>query len=403
MSLSRVHTYSKKSITPNSIKLPVWVASSSYYLTQLTLGAGHGLITTYVLIDTAYPETWIQCEGCDPCIQLANRNFPYSESPSFRKMRKQDRMCDPYWEYDGFCGFDFVYGLNARARGFIGKDRFYFFMDNSDQTFMVPSVAFGCALENENFNFGSNDGPHNIIAGIHGLAPGPRSFLTQLGYQIRNRFSYCLVSFHYYINAAHSFMHFGDYAQISGDDDRIVQTISMYNERHYHLYLNGISVDGVRLSIDPSIFELDPEHFRRGFFIDSGTPITTLARSAYKPLEDAVAEFFRDNYGMHPIDVSNDEKDLCYLNDLDHIPNLPSVILHFELHGHNEDVDWVLGKDNVFRTFSTEGGFCLAIIDTDDPGPNVFGSYQQADFHILYDVENGLLSFVPERCQEITA
>ncbi|KAL9236672.1 hypothetical protein vseg_011310 [Gypsophila vaccaria] len=398
MSISRVNRHTKNSISPNDIESRVYVSGSSYYITSLSFGRGPGHLTTYMLLDTACPETWVQCEGCNPCIELASGNFKYMGSSTFKKMGLYDPMCHPDDEYEGSCGFELTY-TDTRTIGFVGRDTFYFDKaTGGSRLFPVPDVAFGCGLHNENFDFGSNTGPHNVIAGIHGLAPGPRSFLTQLSNIIKGRFSYCLVSSNL-INIAYSQMYFGDSAEISGDDQRIVQTISMYNNGPYHLYLNEISVDGTKLPIDPSIFEFDPENFDRGFFIDSGTPYTILAKSAYDPLKDAVAQYFSDNYGMHPIET---EEHLCYTNNLSDIPNYPSVILHFELNGHHEEIDWTLDRDKVFRTYSSHGGICLAIIDVDDPGPSLFGAYQQANFHILYDVDNGLLSFVPANCQAAT-
>ncbi|KAL9240589.1 hypothetical protein vseg_014790 [Gypsophila vaccaria] len=398
MSISRVKRHTKNSISPNDIESPVYVAASSYYVTPLSFGNGPAHLTTYMLLDTGCTETWVQCEGCNPCIELASNNFKYMDSPTFKKMGLYDPMCRPYEEYKGNCGFQITYG-HAQTTGFVGRDTFYFGKVNGgSQLFPVPDIAFGCGLRNNNFKFGSNTGPDNLIAGIHGLGPGPRSFLTQLSNIIKDRFSYCLVS-HNLMNIAHSQMYFGDSAEISGDDQRIVQTISMYNDGPYHLYLNEISVDGTKLPIDPSIFELDPENFDRGFFIDSGTPYTMLIKSAYDPLKDAVAQYFSDNYGMHPLIETKEQ--LCYTNNPNDIPNYPSVILHFELNGHQEKIDWTLDRDNLFQTQSWQG-FCLAIINVDDPGPSIFGAYQQANFHILYDVDGGQLSFVPANCQVAT-
>ncbi|KAL9247984.1 hypothetical protein vseg_021351 [Gypsophila vaccaria] len=377
----------------------MYVAGSSYYVTSLSFGEGPGHLTSYMLLDTACPETWVQCEGCNPCIELSSDNFKYMDSPTFKRMGLYDPMCYTNEEYEGSCGFRITYSHTARTTGFVGRDIFYFDKaTGGSRLFSVPDVAFGCGLHNENIKFGSNTGPHNVISGIHGLQPGPRSFLTQLSNIIKGRFSYCLVSSNL-INIAHSQMYFGDSAEISGDDQRIVRTISMYNHGKYYLYLNEISVDGTKLPIDPSIFEFDPENFERGFLIDSGSPYTMLAKSAYDPLEEALAQYFSDNYGMHPIET---EEGLCYKNNLNDIPNFPSVILHFELNGHHEEIDWTLDRDNLFVTLRSREVFCLSIGNVDDPGPSIFGAYQQTNFHILYDVDNGLLSFVPANCQVAT-
>ncbi|XP_074314678.1 aspartyl protease AED1-like [Silene latifolia] len=362
----------------------------------MTLGIDGGLLHTYLLLDTASPETWVQCEGCNPCIQVNQRDFSYTGSRTYRKMRPNDPMCYPQLDYEGSCGFDIMYGFNAHATGFIGRDVFYFQNGQNSDLYPYPGIAFGCAVHNENFQFGENYGPHNVIAGIHGLAPGPRSFMRQLGSQIRGQFSYCLVSSMMHVN---SYIYFGGDADISGDDATRVQTISMYDEK-YHLYLNGISVDGNRLSIDPSIFELDEEFYTKGFFIDSGSPFTVLARSAFYPLKQAMIDYFRHNYGWQPTDAG-DQNPLCY----SHVPSdsqrYPSTILHFA-NRQSEEIDWIMDKDHMFLNTEHNDGFCMAIYSTDDPGPNIFGAFQQVNFNILYDVNNnGLLSFVPKRCHEM--
>ncbi|XP_074314676.1 aspartic proteinase nepenthesin-1-like [Silene latifolia] len=401
ISLSRVHVYSKNStkIVENSITVPVNQVYTSYFVTPMTLGTEAGILHTYLALDTASPETWVQCEGCNPCIQVNRKDFSYTESPLYKKMSPYDPMCYPQVLYGGSCGFDITYGdnaNNARTIGFVGRDVFYFQnAQNSDLLYPFPGIAFGCAVHNQNFRFGENDGPHNVIAGIHGLAPGPRSFLRQLTSQIRGQFSYCLVSSS--MMHVNSYISFGDDAHISGDDATQVQSISMYREK-YHLYLNGISVDGSRVPIDPSIFELDEELYTKGFFIDSGAPFTVLARSAYNPLEQAMINYFRHNYGWQPIDIG-DQYPLCYSNFPSGNQRFPSMILHFAK-GQSEEIDWIMHEDNLFLRHND--GFCVLIYVTDDPGPNLFGAFQQVNFNILYDVNNGLLSFVPKRCHEMT-
>ncbi|XP_074313532.1 aspartic proteinase nepenthesin-1-like [Silene latifolia] len=386
--MSRVNNY------PNGFKSPLILSKLNYFVTKLAFGTGEGLFSPFVLLDTGSEETWVQCEGCDPCFALKGKNFNYKASSTYKRMRVDDPMCNPRLAYEGSCGFDLIF-MRSRTIGFVGRDDFYFQDAKTGQFVGYKGLAFGCGLKNVGFPFGKM-GLNNVIAGIHGLAPGPRSFLTQLDSQIKGRFSYCLTT-----GSGISDMFFGDDAQISGDDARKVETISMNKVKRFHLHLNGISVDGTRLPIDPSIFELDPLTYSKGFFIDSGSPYTYLARSAFNPLKDAMVKYFNNNYNWHPL-PRRTLFDLCYSSYPSNVQKFPSVIFHFSGIRQEGEIDWIMDKDNMFQVIGNNEGFCMTIFKIEDPGPCLFGAYQQVNFKILYDVANGLLSFVPQRCHETT-
>jgi len=108
-------------------------------------------------------------------------------------MKIHDKRCVPQKTYEGSCGFEARYN-QAKAVGFVGTDTFYFKDAKTAKLESYQDIAFGCGLRNYDFWFGDNRGPLDVIAGIHGLAPGPRSLLTQLDAQIQGRFSYCIPS-----------------------------------------------------------------------------------------------------------------------------------------------------------------------------------------------------------------
>ncbi|KAJ8452516.1 hypothetical protein Cgig2_000105 [Carnegiea gigantea] len=377
----------------NQISQHLYRAKSSYYITQLALGNGGGAQSPFLLLDTGSDETWVQCEGCNPCFATKAGNFRYMDSTTYARMKIDDQRCVPQKIFEGSCGFVVQYS-QATTVGVIGTDTFYFKNAKTARLEVYQDIAFGCGLRNYNVWFGDNTGPQNIITGVHGIAPGPRSFLNQLDAQIQGRFLYCIPSW-VEERLAFSTIYFGEDAQMSEGEQRQVQVISMNADKRYHLFLDGISVDGVRLSIDPSIFELDEQYYNKGFFIDSGAPYTTLARSAYKPLRDAIIQYF-SKYGWEP--KIGRLFDLCYVVYPSGEQRFPSVVLHF-VHKNGEEkeiVDMVLDKDNIFQKFVIDQnqGFCLMMLPVDDPGPCLLGAFQQANFKILYDVKNWLLYFV---------
>ncbi|XP_074313534.1 aspartic proteinase nepenthesin-1-like [Silene latifolia] len=392
ISTSRVKNYPLR-LTPNGLKSPVKLAKDSYYVTKLPLGTGKGLLSPYMVIDTGSDETWVQCEGCDHCFESKYKNFNYKLSPTFSRMGVDDPLCYLRLAYDGSCGLDIKYMDSQSTVGFVGRDVTYLQDTITGKRVPFNGFAFGCGLQNEGFDFSTNM-RENIIVGIHGLGVGPRSFLSQFRNEIKGRFSYCLAA-----GSKLSNMYFGDEAQISGDATRDVKTIAMNNLNRYHVYLNGVSVDGVRISIDPSIFEFDPIGYTKGFIIDSGALHTVLARSAFNPIKDAVVKYFREKYGWEPNPQLHLETyDLCYSSYPYDVQKFPSMSFHFAGIGQQGEVDWVMDNNNLFK--KVDEGFCMTILSIDDPGPCLLGAHQQINFNILFEVANGFLSFVPQMCHE---
>ncbi|KAL9248044.1 hypothetical protein vseg_021407 [Gypsophila vaccaria] len=314
-------------------------------------------------------------------------------------MGVDDPLCYPRYDHGGVCGYSVAYA-RGRTSGFMGRDNIVFQHSRTGAPEVFYGYAFGCGLQNRDFAFGASTGSQNVIAGIQGLAPGRRSILNQLEDRIEGQFSYCLPSEN---NASPpmSTMYFGDDAYISGDEDREVQVIAMDIKNTYFLYLNRISVDGIEVPIDPSIFQ-----FRRtrraygGFFIDSGAPYMVLARSAYNPFRDAIFSYFEDNYGLHP-EPATTAFEINYVSH-DHDIEFPTIILHFDGPDHSSEVDMVLHKQNMFQEFNYHGEyrFGMMLLAVNDPGPSVLGAYQQANFKFLFDIPNHVLYFVPEICRE---
>ncbi|XP_021771808.1 aspartic proteinase nepenthesin-2-like [Chenopodium quinoa] len=281
------------------------------------------------------------------------------------------------------------------SSGPMGTDTFLFINSQTQKPDFIQDLAFGCGLINRNINFGQNDGPQNTIAGLFGLSPGPRSFPNQLDAQIQGKFSFCLTSWAE-PNLGRSTMYFGDSAQSQGPN---VQQIPMHARERYHLYFSGISVNGNRLSIDPSICALTDDDASKGtgFFVDSGAPTTILPKTAYQALRAAMVDYFAQ-YGWQTI--GGQTFDLCYTATPKEGQSFPSVVFHFSKGDQGGEVDWTMDKDNMFVRFDQIDGFCMVVGEIPDPGPCLLGAYQLANFKVSFDVKNGIFSFAPQRCQE---
>ncbi|KAK9741156.1 hypothetical protein RND81_03G085700 [Saponaria officinalis] len=403
MSISRAYFMprNKSLLRPNAFTVPLYEARGNYFVTTVTIGQGTTVHTPYLLLDTGESVTWVQCVGCNPCITSNLKNFDYKKSTSFRLVSLDDDICSPKLNYKGSCGYESKYrDSDSKSVGFMGRD--YFRFNNTKTGFMevFKGLAFGCGIENKGFEFTNKTGHTNPITGVHGLAPGKRSFINQLDHHIKGKFSYCIPSWTEE-EFTQSTMYFGDDVKLIGGATNQVQVISMDTEVRYHLYMNGISVDGKRLSIDTSIFKLDPVSLTSGFIIDSGSPYTVLAKSAYDPFHEAILKFFRERYGWKTKPFNEDLK-VCYRNKYpEDEDGFPIVIFHFLFKEQAREVDMVFNKDNMFMKFNGKG-FCLMVLPTDDPGPCVLGAFQQANFNIMYDIPNNLLRFVRKRCNDDT-
>ncbi|XP_074271830.1 aspartic proteinase nepenthesin-1-like [Silene latifolia] len=369
--MSRIYTQ-RKNLSPDNIKSLVFRVQKTLFVTQLHLGEGNTAYAPYVLLDTASDVTWVQCEGCNPCFELHGQNFDYKRSTSFRRVSINDEMCiPPKFSYDGSCGLNRRYGVPNRQMqpgimGLLGRETFYFKNSRTNNMDAYKGLPFGCVLQSKDVFFGGKLYKHeNVVAGIFGLAARPISLLTQLDAQIHGRFYYCLPPLKQ-LTLMESTIYFGDDAQISGDATSDVQTISMKSTHIHFLSLNGISVNGKRLPIDPSIFEYDEVDRTKGFVIDTGAPFTALTRSAYNLLREAIVKFFRYRYGWLPMERPRLGMDLCYSVSPGPDENqFPIVILHFLNNEQVGEVDMVLKKEHLFADLNeidgVDQGHCLMV------------------------------------------
>ncbi|XP_074303628.1 aspartic proteinase nepenthesin-2-like [Silene latifolia] len=306
-------------------------------------------------------------------------------------MDPTDTRCSPKIVFKGSCGFEATLG-NGQTRGYVGTDTFKF----NEEAGYFPNIAFGCGIQNTNFTFGTD--PNNQIAGVLGLGIGPRSMITQLDVDIKGRFTYCLRS-----DTNKSSIIFGDDAQIVGGDTVPTQSIAMNPDARYHLNLAGITVQERRLNIKPSLFTLDDQNFRSGFFIDPSAAYTVLTYTAYLELKSAILEHF-SNYQMEPIQdtTTTNVFDLCYSNVPDEAKGqvYPSVTFNFVKSPGSTtgEVKLLFDQRQIFAKF--ENGFCLQMLSTPNStdGPSIFGAFQQTNIQFLFDVNARMLSFVPKEC-----
>ncbi|KAL5566965.1 hypothetical protein UlMin_030129 [Ulmus minor] len=352
----------------NTIQTPIIGNPSSFYLTQLSIGSKQ--YSPYLQVDTGASLTWVQCEGCKTCFPLKGGNFKYKESQTNYYLPCNHKLCVP------------------KLCGWVLSDFFAFSTKNlaSKVTFRL---AFGCGLVNPKMNWGIT-GTSNVIAGIFGLERGTRSFLDQLQSETKMRFSYCLPSSSI-DKGAQTLLHFGVDAEIKGSASTKLQTTKLVMSNKYYVTMLGISIEGKRLKIDPSVFRLKKNAPNGGgFMIDSGSTYSILIKSAYTIFRNEMVQYLKQKNGWIPKpqrDIKFSGFDLCYATPKGKNYSLPSVTYHF-----GGGADFVMNSYAVFRPLYSI--LCLGIIGFD--GASILGAFQQVNHRFLFDVGLSTVSFVPE-------
>ncbi|XP_059435667.1 aspartic proteinase nepenthesin-1-like [Corylus avellana] len=365
-----------------------WIvmAWTSLYMAQMFIGSE--AYTTYLLVDTGSDDTWIQADGCTICFPLLGGNFNYHESKTYHAVSCDHPLCVPKICHEGLCLYESAYIGGSSTRGIVSADNFTFPANGGFASFQ--NVVFGCGFDNRNIVFGGNIGPNNVIAGIFGLGSGRRSILRQLGPVTNQRFSYCLPSWTT-AQGTYTYLRFGPDAQIRGDAQRIVQTTPMLpGIPRYYVNMLGISIDAVRLPIDPTVFKLNDDG-TGGFVLDSGSGQSFLVPGAYNVVKGEMVKNLQ-RYGWNPIEGEQVPYDICYkvISAVNHTA-LPSMTFHFM------GAELVVDSKAVFQVF--DDMFCMAILPIYQQGPNILGAFQQANHRFLFDVRASTMSFVQETCQ----
>jgi hypothetical protein len=223
-----------------------------------------------------------------------------------------------------------------------------------------------------------------------GFGRGPLSLISQLASSIPNRFSYCLLPIQDSQSKTSPLL-FGEAAKLSGNATSSTPIIKNTNdptggdETFYYLALEGISVDNKLLNIPNGTFDIRLDG-GGGMIIDSGTTLTLLDPAGYDVLRQELVSLIK-------LPVAQGDLNLCYSPPSEGTqPNFPTITFHFR------GADYPLTKENYMIT-DQNGFLCLAMMS--NTGMSIFGNVQQQNFHILFDMENELLSFEPAVCDSI--
>ncbi|XP_050127347.1 aspartic proteinase nepenthesin-1-like [Malus sylvestris] len=389
VSKSRAHRFqpitnpnsSSPVLVPNTIRSYVRHAFSDFFYTVITIGTPPQVAN--LAIDTGSAFTWVQSAECRKCIVTPLPGFDLRKSSSSRVLPYNHPLCvPPFLSPRGRgCSYLLEYADRTTTEGLVGFEKFTFLSEKGQQD--VP-LAFGLGLVN-NIIFSVRDDDHpNPIIGIMGLGRDhPTSILRQLTLL---RFSYCLAP---QFEATPSLLHFGDDAKIIGATNVRSTPILGGPDDHYYVRLNGISLNGQLLPIDPNLFKLGGG----GVVVDTGAPYSLIVDEAFQILRQAVVDYFYNMYQWQPIPkTARDDFDLCY--DFHTVFTAPSVMLHFE------GGDMEVHKPSLFTVVEKKSELCMTILSlgTSENLPSIVGAVQQVNYKFLFDVGARMLHFAEEDC-----
>lgn len=400
------------------------------YTISLTLGTPPQVIQVYM--DTGSDLTWVPCENfsfdCIDCDEYkSNKLLMARYSPSYSSTSLRDICVSPFCinihNSDNFfdpctvagCSlstlirgtcprpcppFAYTYGAGGVVTGMLMRDVLRVHGNNPNNTKDIPKYRFGCV--------GST---YREPIGIAGFGRGALSLPSQLGF-IGKGFSHCFLSFRFANNPnISSPLVLGGLAISSKDHFQFSPMLksAMY-PNYYYIGLEAITVGNRSATEVPlSLREFDSQG-NGGMLIDSGTTYTHLPEPFYSNLLTVVKSAV-----TYPRAIEHEAKtgfDLCYklpcLNNYTSTDDdflLPSITFHFL-----NNVSLVLPQGNSFYAVAAPSNStvvkCLLFQSMEDGqyGPaGIYGSFQQQDVEVVYDLEKERIGFLPRDCASAAA
>ncbi|KAK1596490.1 hypothetical protein QYE76_018974 [Lolium multiflorum] len=293
------------------------------YYTNVRLGSPSKQYSLQV--DTGSDLMWVSCSSCTGCPATDDDGIPFdfyspnSSSTSSNISCADDRCRDAIKEGHSVCrssnsptnqcGYEVAYA-GAATSGYYVSDTIHFdtVMGNGSEQVASSSasVLFGCSISRSSYL--QTDG----IVGFGKNAPSVVLQLNSQGVSPKS-FSHCLTS----SEDGGGILVLGEIAEQGLEFTPLVSSQPRYN-----LNMEGISVNGENIQINPSLFTTSNT---QGTFVDSGTSLSYLADGIFDPVINAI-----DN-ATPELRVFDQDGELCFI-----VPSrskfslLPNLTLHFE-------------------------------------------------------------------------
>ncbi|KAH7688777.1 Aspartic peptidase A1 family protein [Dioscorea alata] len=344
------------------------------YLVSLAIGTPP--IPIMLIPSTMSSLIWAQSQPCNHCFNQT-KSLPIYDpkrSSSFSKLPCRNTLCQalPSFQCTPDCKYKYEY-VSANTQGFMGIETL------TIGGTKIDGITFGRGNSNTFFV------PHG--SGVLGLNREPLSLVTQLGVK---RFSYCLPS----SKGSKGRILFGSQAILKDSSkDRALSTKLVHNPSDpygYYVSLKGITVGETRLPIPDNTFEIKKDGTSGASSIAVGSFFPTLEKTAFRLLK----EEFRSQLKLNIV-VSSDGFDACYSLPLGQSVNVPKLVYNFD------GADLELPVGNYMHNYVDKQILCLYILES-KYGKSSFGSLHQQDMQMLFNLEEEVLSIVPNsQCEDI--
>lgn len=372
LDMSTVLNTDEFGIRTNDVQVPVY-SGGGEFLMNVAIGTPN--LSMSSIMDTGSDLIWTQCKPCVDCYKQPTPIYDPSLSSTYSKVPCNSSLCHGFSCHRTECTYVYDYNDYSFTKGVLSYETFTL----SSQS--IPNIAFGYSQDSEGHGFGAG-------SGLIGFGRGPLSLNSQLGKTMGNKFSYCLVG-----GRPSPFrtspLFVGRTASLKGTD---VQSTPILQNRaspsSYYLSLKGISVGNQSLDIAPGTFDLQLDG-SGGVAIDSGSTITYLAQNAYGAVFKALSSM-----NLQQTDASPFSLDLCFKANVDAVTlnaMFPAIDFHFE------GATYRVNQRNYMLNYFQRDTVCLAMLPSPS-GTTILGNVLQQNYHILYDLEQNVLSFQRTVC-----
>ncbi|KAM0941821.1 putative nepenthesin [Dioscorea sansibarensis] len=344
------------------------------YLVSLAIGTPP--MPILLIPSTGSDLIWTQSLPCHRCFNQTKSNPIYDpkKSSSFSKLPCRNTLCQASQSFQCTpdCKYKHEYASGTTTQGLMGIETI------TIGSTKVDGIAFGSGNSNTLVV------PHG--SGVLGLNREPLSLIIQLGI---GRFSYCLPS----SKGSKGRILFGSEAGLKDNSKATVLSTRLAHNPSdpslYYVTLKGLTVGKTRLPIPENTFEIKKDG-TGGANIVAGSFFPTLEKTAFRLLK----EEFRSQLKLNIV-VSSDGFDACYSLPLGQSVDVPKLIYHFD------GADLELPVGNYMLNYVDKQMLCLYILESKD-GRSSFGDLHQQDIQMIFDLEDEVLSIVPNsQCEDI--